>query len=49
MFYQQLITSTSQYRGPMRSNALHQESLLRAVVGSRAIAIIIAIRRAVVG
>ena len=48
MFYQPLITSTSQYRGPMRSNALHQDSL-RAVTGSRAITIIIAIRRAVVG
>ena len=32
----------------MRYNVLHQESL-RAVVGSRAISIIIAIRRTVVG
>ena len=48
MFYQRFITSTSQYRGPMRSTALHQDSL-RAVVGLRAISITIAIRRAVVG
>ena len=43
-----LTTLTSQYKEPVRYNALHQDSL-RAVVGSRAITIIIAIRRAVVG
>ena len=43
-----LTTLTSQYKEPVRYNALHQDSL-RAVVGSRAISIIIAIRRAVVG
>ena len=43
-----LTTLTSQYRESMRYNAQHQNSL-RAVVGSRAISIIIAIRRTVVG
>lgn len=43
-----LTTLTSQYKESVRYNALHQDSL-RAVVGSRAITIIIAIRRAVVG
>ena len=43
-----LTTSTPQYEEPLRNNALHQDSL-RAVVVLRAISIIIAIRRAVVG
>ena len=43
-----LTTPTSQYKEPMRHNALHQDNL-RIVTGSRAISIIIAIRRAVVG
>ena len=41
-------TPTVQYKEPMRYNALHQDNL-RAVTGSRAISIMIAIRRAVVG
>ena len=49
MFDLSLTTSTPQYnRGPLRSKTLHQDSL-HAVVGSRAISITIAIRRAVVG
>ena len=43
-----LTTPTSQYKEPMCYNALHQDNL-RAVTGLRAISIIIAIRRAVVG
>ena len=43
-----LTTPTLQYKEPLRDNALHQDNL-RAVSGSRAISIIIAIRRAVVG
>ena len=43
-----LTTPTPQYKEPMRYNTLHQDNL-RAVTGSRAISIIIAIRRAVVG
>ena len=43
-----LTTLTSQYGEPVRYNTLYQDSLC-AVVGSRAISIIIAIRRAVVG
>ena len=43
-----LITLTSQYREFVRYNTLSQDSL-RAVMGLRAIFIIIAIRRAVVG
>ena len=43
-----LTTLTPQYEESLRNNALHQNSL-RAVVASRAISIIIAIRRAVVG
>ncbi len=48
MFYQSLTTPTSQDKGFVRYNTLHQDNL-RAVTGSRAISIIIAIRRAVVG
>ncbi len=48
MFYQSLTTLTSQYRKFVRYNTLYQNSL-RAVMGLRAISIIIAIRRAVVG
>ena len=44
-----LTTPTSQYKEPVRYNALHQDRL-QAVTGLRAISIIIiAIRRAVVG
>lgn len=43
-----LTTSTSQYEESLRNTALHPDSL-RAVVALRAISIIIAIRRAVVG
>ncbi len=43
-----LTTPTVQYKEPLRDNALHPDNL-RAVTGSRAISIIIAIRRAVVG
>ena len=43
-----LTTPTLQYKELVRYNALHQDNL-RAVSGSRAISIIIAIRRAVVG
>ena len=48
MFYALLTTLTSQYTESVRYNTLYQDSL-RAVTGSRAIFIIIAIRRAVVG
>ena len=48
MFYPLLTTSTSQYRKFVRYNTRYQDSL-RAVMGLRAIFIIIAIRRAVVG
>ena len=43
-----LTTPTSQYKEFVRYNALHRDNP-RAVAGSRAISIIIAIRRAVVG
>ena len=48
MFHALLITLTPQYRESVRYNTLHQDST-SAVTGSRAIFIIIAIRRAVVG
>ena len=48
MFYPLLTTPISQYRKSVRYNTLYQDSL-RAVTGLRAISIIIAIRRAVVG
>ena len=48
MFYALLTTLTSQYRKSVRYNTLSQGSI-SAVTGLRAIFIIIAIRRAVVG
>ena len=48
MFDVSLTTLTSQYRESVRYNALYQDSI-SAVTGSRAIFIMIAIRRAVVG
>ena len=43
-----LTTPTLQYKEFVRYNTLHRDNL-QAVTGSRAISIIIAIRRAVVG
>ena len=48
MVYPLLTTPTSQYRKSVRYNTPYQDSL-SAVTGLRAISIIIAIRRAVVG
>ena len=48
MFYPLPTTLTSQYRESVRYNTLSEDSI-SAVTGLRAISIIIAIRRAVVG
>ena len=48
MFYPLLTTLTSQYRESVRYNTLSEDSI-SAVTGLRAIFIVIAIRRAVVG